>query len=94
MAGKFDVCVTSFEMVIKEKPTFRRFSWRYVIIDEAHRIKNENSLLSKTMREYKTNYRLLITGTPLQVYHIIFFKEIICLIFGLFLTKINLPNSV
>lgn len=67
VAGKFDVCVTSFEMVIKEKTALRRFSWRYVIIDEAHRIKNENSLLSKTMRLYNTNYRLLITGTPLQV---------------------------
>lgn len=65
--GKFDICVTSFEMAIKEKTALRRFSWRYVIIDEAHRIKNENSLLSKTMRLYNTNYRLLITGTPLQV---------------------------
>ncbi|XP_047979508.1 ISWI chromatin-remodeling complex ATPase CHR17 [Salvia hispanica] len=66
VAGKFDVCVTSFEMAIKEKTTLRRFSWRYIIIDEAHRIKNENSLLSKTMRLFNTNYRLLITGTPLQ----------------------------
>ncbi|XP_020272875.1 ISWI chromatin-remodeling complex ATPase CHR11-like [Asparagus officinalis] len=66
VAGKFDVCVTSFEMAIKEKTALRRFSWRYVIIDEAHRIKNENSLLSKTMRLYHANYRLLITGTPLQ----------------------------
>ncbi|KAK8511324.1 hypothetical protein V6N11_046640 [Hibiscus sabdariffa] len=66
VAGKFDVCVTSFEMAIKEKTALCRFSWRYIIIDEAHRIKNENSLLSKTMRLYNTNYRLLITGTPLQ----------------------------
>ncbi|KAJ0963388.1 hypothetical protein J5N97_028510 [Dioscorea zingiberensis] len=66
VAGKFDVCVTSFEMAIKEKTALRCFSWCYVIIDEAHRIKNENSLLSKTMRLYHTNFRLLITGTPLQ----------------------------
>ncbi|KAL1211842.1 ISWI chromatin-remodeling complex ATPase CHR11 [Cardamine amara subsp. amara] len=66
VAGKFDICVTSFEMAIKEKTALRRFSWRYIIIDEAHRIKNENSLLSKTMRIFSTNYRLLITGTPLQ----------------------------
>lgn len=71
VAGKFDVCVTSFEMAIKEKSCLRRFSWRYIIIDEAHRIKNENSLLSKTMRLYNTNYRLLITGTPLQVWFLI-----------------------
>ncbi|KAL1197798.1 ISWI chromatin-remodeling complex ATPase CHR17 [Cardamine amara subsp. amara] len=66
VAGKFDICVTSFEMAIKEKTALRRFSWRYIIIDEAHRIKNENSLLSKTMRLFNTNFRLLITGTPLQ----------------------------
>ncbi|GBG88593.1 hypothetical protein CBR_g48123 [Chara braunii] len=66
VAGKFDVCVTSFEMAIKERNAFRKFNWRYIIIDEAHRIKNENSILSKTMRIFNTNYRLLITGTPLQ----------------------------
>jgi len=75
--GKFDVCVTSFEMAIKEKSALRRFSWRYIIIDEAHRIKNENSLLSKTMRLYSTNYRLLITGTPLQVYFVIIQNTVI-----------------
>ncbi len=45
--GRFDVVVTSYEMVNKEKNYFRRFHWRYIIIDEAHRIKNENSLLSR-----------------------------------------------
>lgn len=64
--GKFDICVTSYEMAIKEKTALKKFSWRYIIIDEAHRIKNENSLLSKTMRIFSTNYRMLITGTPLQ----------------------------
>lgn len=79
VAGKFDVCVTSFEMAIKEKSTLRRFTWRYIIIDEAHRIKNENSLLSKTMRQYSTNYRLLITGTPLQVYNACLYGSVECL---------------
>lgn len=40
---------------------------RYVIIDEAHRIKNESSLLSRTLREFTVENRLLLTGTPLQV---------------------------
>ncbi|XP_024388673.1 probable chromatin-remodeling complex ATPase chain [Physcomitrium patens] len=66
VAGKFDICVTSFEMAIKERTALRKFSWRYIIIDEAHRIKNESSILAKTMRLFSTNYRLLITGTPLQ----------------------------
>jgi SWI/SNF-related matrix-associated actin-dependent regulator of chromatin subfamily A member 5 len=65
-AGKFDAVVTSYEMVIKEKNFFKKTYWRYIIIDEAHRIKNENSILSRTVRMFKTSYRLLITGTPLQ----------------------------
>jgi len=64
--GGFDVCITSFEMVIKEKNFFKKFHWRYIIIDEAHRIKNENSILSRVVRMLHTNYRMLITGTPLQ----------------------------
>ena len=64
--GGFDVCVTSYEMVIKEKNALKKFHWRYIIIDEAHRLKNENSRLSLVLRMFNTNNRMLITGTPLQ----------------------------
>lgn len=64
--GGFDVCVTSYEMVIKEKNALKKFHWRYIIIDEAHRLKNENSRLSIVLRMLKANNRMLITGTPLQ----------------------------
>ncbi|KAI0564687.1 chromatin-remodelling complex ATPase ISWI2 [Gracilaria domingensis] len=64
--GKFDAVVTSYEIVSKEKTHLNKFSWRYLIIDEAHRIKNENSLLSQVVRMFTTQARLLITGTPLQ----------------------------
>lgn len=66
MPGEWDVCVTSYEMVIREKGTFKKFNWRYMVIDEAHRIKNEKSKLSEIVREFKTTNRLLLTGTPLQ----------------------------
>lgn len=42
---------------------------RYLIIDEAHRIKNEDSKLSTTLRKFDVENRLLLTGTPLQVYY-------------------------
>jgi SWI/SNF-related matrix-associated actin-dependent regulator of chromatin subfamily A member 5 len=66
MPGEWDVCVTSYEMIIKEKSVFKKFNWRYMVIDEAHRIKNEKSKLSEIVREFKTTNRLLLTGTPLQ----------------------------
>ena len=66
VVGRFDVCVTSYEIAIREKSALRKFHWRYLIIDEAHRIKNENSVLSQVVRMYTSQHRLLITGTPLQ----------------------------
>ncbi|XP_072171356.1 SWI/SNF-related matrix-associated actin-dependent regulator of chromatin subfamily A member 5-like [Diadema setosum] len=66
MPGEWDVCITSYEMAIREKSVFKKFNWRYLVIDEAHRIKNEKSKLSDIVREFKTTNRLLLTGTPLQ----------------------------
>lgn len=62
----FDVLVTSFEMVIREKSQLKKFRWEYIIVDEAHRIKNEDSSLSQIIRLFYSRNRLLITGTPLQ----------------------------
>jgi hypothetical protein len=64
--GNFDVVVLSYEVAIKEKSSLVKFPWEYLLIDEAHRIKNENSVLSQIIRLYNTKCRLLITGTPLQ----------------------------
>ena len=58
--------VTSYEMILREKSVFKKFNWQYMVIDEAHRIKNEESKLSLVIREMKSANRLLLTGTPLQ----------------------------
>ncbi|KAL1875355.1 chromatin remodeling complex Adenosinetriphosphatase [Diaporthe australafricana] len=62
----FDVCVTSYEMILREKSHLKKFAWEYIIIDEAHRIKNEESSLAQVIRLFNSRNRLLITGTPLQ----------------------------
>lgn len=41
-------------------------NWAFMGVDEAHRLKNDDSLLYKTLMEFRSNHRLLITGTPLQ----------------------------
>ncbi|KAI5952612.1 ISW2 [Candida jiufengensis] len=64
--AKFDVLITSFEMVLREKSSLKKFKWEYIIVDEAHRIKNEQSSLSQIIRLFYSRNRLLITGTPLQ----------------------------
>ncbi len=47
MPGEWNVVVTSYEKVLREKSTFKKFNWRYMVIDEAHRIKNEKSKVSQ-----------------------------------------------
>ncbi|KAI3406187.2 ISW2 [Candida oxycetoniae] len=64
--AKFDVLITSFEMVLREKSALKKFKWEYIVVDEAHRIKNEQSSLSQIIRLFYSRNRLLITGTPLQ----------------------------
>ncbi|TPP65404.1 SWI:SNF matrix associated [Fasciola gigantica] len=67
IVGKeWDVLVTSYEICIREKAVLRKFHYIYLIIDEAHRIKNEKSKLSDIVRQFRSQNRLLITGTPLQ----------------------------
>nr|CEL64560.1 TPA: SWI2/SNF2 ISWI-like SANT [Neospora caninum Liverpool] len=66
LPDRVDVVVTSFEMCILERAQFLKVDWEYIIIDEAHRIKNESSKLAQTARLFNTKHRLLLTGTPLQ----------------------------
>ena len=62
----WDVVVTTYEVVNMEKGPLTKIAWRYLVIDEAHRIKNEASQFSQTIRLLNTQSRLLLTGTPLQ----------------------------
>jgi SWI/SNF-related matrix-associated actin-dependent regulator of chromatin subfamily A member 5 len=63
---EWNVCVTSYDMCSRETTTFKSYNWQYLIIDEAHRIKNENTQLAEIVRRFRSTYRLLLTGTPLQ----------------------------
>ena len=42
------------------------FNWSVLLVDEAHRLKNDDSLLYKVLFDFNTHHRVLVTGTPLQ----------------------------
>ncbi|KAL3289544.1 hypothetical protein HHI36_022961 [Cryptolaemus montrouzieri] len=63
---KFNAILTTYEIVLKDKAFLGSLSWAVLLVDEAHRLKNDDSLLYKALTEFYTNHRLLITGTPLQ----------------------------
>ena len=63
---KFEVLITSYEGVNICINKLKKIKWECLIIDEAHRIKNENALLSRNVRSLESKFRFLVTGTPLQ----------------------------
>ena len=66
-SGRFNVLVTTYEYIIREKALLAKLRWKYMIIDEGHRMKNHNNKLTTTINQfYTTSHRLLLTGTPLQ----------------------------
>jgi SWI/SNF-related matrix-associated actin-dependent regulator of chromatin subfamily A protein 2/4 len=66
-SGKFNVLITTYEYIIKDKAILSKLRWKYMIIDEGHRMKNHNNKLTTTINAfYSTSHRLLLTGTPLQ----------------------------
>uniref|UniRef100_A0AAF5D643 Uncharacterized protein n=2 Tax=Strongyloides stercoralis TaxID=6248 RepID=A0AAF5D643_STRER len=66
LPSKFEVLLTNYELIMKNMNVLQKFTWRYIVIDEGHRIKNDKSKLSECVRKLKSTNRLLITGTPLQ----------------------------
>ncbi|KAH8035720.1 hypothetical protein HPB51_008087 [Rhipicephalus microplus] len=66
-SSKFNVLITTYEYVIKDKAVLAKIRWKYMIIDEGHRMKNHHCKLTQILNtHYSAPHRLLLTGTPLQ----------------------------
>ncbi|KAJ4965527.1 hypothetical protein NE237_017376 [Protea cynaroides] len=63
----FPVIITSYEVALNDaKKVFRHYNWKYLIVDEGHRLKNANCKLLKELNIVPVENKLLLTGTPLQ----------------------------
>ncbi|XP_029470707.1 chromodomain-helicase-DNA-binding protein 6 isoform X2 [Rhinatrema bivittatum] len=63
---KFQVVITTFEMILADCPELKKIQWSCVIIDEAHRLKNRNCKLLEGLKLMVLEHKVLLTGTPLQ----------------------------
>ncbi|XP_070196110.1 probable global transcription activator SNF2L2 [Littorina saxatilis] len=65
--SRFNVLLTTYEYIIKDKNILAKLRWKYMIIDEGHRMKNHHCKLTQILNTYYiAPNRLLLTGTPLQ----------------------------
>ena len=62
----FHICVTSYNLVVQDRKVFRRRPWGFLVLDEAHQVKNFMSTKWQSLFDLQAEYRLLLTGTPLQ----------------------------
>ncbi|KAG9337690.1 hypothetical protein JZ751_028340, partial [Albula glossodonta] len=63
---KFHVLLTSYELITIDQAILGSIDWACLVVDEAHRLKNNQSKFFRILNGYKIYYKLLLTGTPLQ----------------------------
>ncbi|KAF2129671.1 ISWI chromatin-remodeling complex ATPase ISW2 [Dothidotthia symphoricarpi CBS 119687] len=66
-SSSFKIIVTTYDTFQAEQAWFKMtFLWRYVVLDEGHKIKSSVTQISTALRNISSEYRLILTGTPLQ----------------------------
>lgn len=63
---KFNVLLTTYEMVLADSSHLRGVPWLVLVVDEGHRLKNSESKLFNLLNSFSFQHRVLLTGTPLQ----------------------------
>ena len=62
----WDVVVTTYEMTKSMEKQLKKHLWQYIVVDEAHVLKNEEAEISRVVSKLKSVHIMLLTGTPLQ----------------------------
>ncbi|RKP19053.1 hypothetical protein ROZALSC1DRAFT_19457 [Rozella allomycis CSF55] len=77
---KFHVMITTFESIFSDISYFEKIRWEALVIDEGHKLKNDQGKLFKKIIGIKSNHRVILSGTPLQnnlreLFNVLYFLE-------------------
>ena len=67
MKTTFPVIITTYEMLMKDRPYLAAYRWGFIVVDEGHRLKNMDCKLMQEIKQLQADGRMVLTGTPLQV---------------------------
>ncbi len=65
-AREVDIVLTSYALARRDGETLRQINWFGVVLDEAQNIKNPNTKQAHTIRKLPTDFRIALTGTPVE----------------------------
>lgn len=66
LAQANDVCIVTYGVLVTEEERLTQKEWSMIALDEAHTIKNKETKMSKAAMKLKADFRLILTGTPIQ----------------------------
>jgi SNF2 family DNA or RNA helicase len=63
---KHDLLITSYSLVHRDIKEFQSVSWQNIVLDEAQNVKNADAKQSQAVRQLEANFRIALTGTPVE----------------------------
>jgi TATA-binding protein-associated factor len=64
--NKVDIVITSYDICRNDADILKPINWNYCVLDEGHLIKNSKSKTSQAVKQFQSNHRLILSGTPIQ----------------------------
>jgi SNF2 family DNA or RNA helicase len=65
-AGKHDLVISTYALTARDRELFESMKWLGVVLDEAQNIKNPSTKQAQAARALKANFRVALTGTPVE----------------------------
>ncbi len=62
----YDLVFTSYSIISRDITLFKKMSFRYLILDESHYIKNKNSKIFEAINQIEAQYKITLSGTPIE----------------------------
>lgn len=63
---KYDLILTTYALISRDAEVFKVKEFKYIILDEAQKIKNSKTQMSIAIKSFSSEHRLALSGTPIE----------------------------
>ena len=63
---KYDILLTTYPLIVRDKEKFDKQKFLYIVLDEAQKIKNSKTKMAIAIKTFKCDYKLALSGTPIE----------------------------